>query len=129
MWVSVVSLPRDGCPTFPFTCLDPESGKHVTLRDDQDVQRLFNSWKWNPENGKDPGKWNERRFEYARLLGIGHMFIESSFQDLIKRKRYCERFNCPPFDGAYDEQPEWWKLAVTVMDNAEAEATNYLRRK
>ena len=127
MWGSVVSLPRHGTPTLPFEAMDPNMGNYVTIRSVQDVHRLFNSWQW--DEGKESERPNEARFEYARMAGVGHMLLEPAFQDLIKRKRYCERFNCPAFPGTYDDQPQWWKDAVVAMDNAETEATNYLRRK
>ena len=118
MWASV-SLPLDGLPTLPFECQDPDSEKHITLETLEDVDNLFNSWPENPE----------ARFAFAQLLGVGHMLIDKGFQDLIRRKTYCERFNIPPFDGSYDSMPEWWMLALNLMDRAEAEATNFVRRK
>ena len=125
--MSVVSLPRDGCPPFPFDAMDAGSREYVTLRSEQDVQRLFSSW-CGPETDSD-GKGNERRFEFARLAGVGVMLLDTASQDMIRRKRYCEKFNTSPFPGSYDDQPQWWRDAVVVMDNAEAEAINYLRRR
>ena len=88
----------------------------------QDVHALFNSW------GGEGGFWPERRFVYSQSCGIGGFMIERAFQDVIKRRYYCDKFNVPPFKGAYDDQPEWWIDAMSRVDTAEAEATKYLRR-
>ena len=119
MWASVVSLPRDGLPTLPFSCVDPHSGDSVTIDTIESVDVLFNSW---PEN-------HEARWEFAQLLGVGHMLIDKGFQDILRRKQYCERYHVPPFKGGYEDQPEWWLTALETVDRAEAEATNFMRRK
>ncbi len=123
MWASVVSLPLDGLPTLPFGVQDPNTQKEVTLSSVSDVIALFNSW------GRSDGKDAEQRFSFAQLAGIGHMLIDKSFQDVIRRKMYCERFKCEPFAGGFDSQPQWWITALNVMDRAEAEATKFVRRK
>ena len=129
MWVSVVSLPSDGCPAFPFEVQDPETGDYVILSNTDDAQSLFNSWKWNPAKEPiDPGKWGEKRFEYARLTGIGSMIIDKGFQDILRRKNYCERFGVAPFEGHFDDQPDWWVLALNVVDMSVSEASNFVRR-
>ena len=116
------SLPCGG-RHFPFSVEDPETGKDVNLDIPEDVHALFNTW------GGDGGKWPERRFVYSQMCGIDDFLVERSFQDVLKRIYYCVKFNVPPFKGAYDDQPKWWSDAMSIVDNAEREATNYMRRK
>ena len=123
MWASVVSLPLDGLPTLPFQVQDPNTQTAVDIQNNTDAIVLFNSW------GRSDNKDSEQRFAFAELAGIGRMIIDKSFQDVIRRKQYCERFNTPPFAGSYEDLPEWWLIAMNTMDRAEAEATRYLRRK
>ena len=122
MWASVVSLPLDGLPTLPFMVQDPETQTEVSINSDTDAIKLFNSW------GRADHKDAEQRFSFAQLAGIGHLLICKSFQDVIRRKQYCERFNCEPFPGGYDSQPDWWITALSVMDRAEAQATKFARK-
>ena len=130
MWASVVSLPRDGCPAFPFNTQDPETGNEVTLSSVLDVYGLFNSWKWNPErDAVDPGKWPERRFQYSLITGIGSFIVDNELQAVMSRKFYCDQYKTvPPFAGAYDDQPEWWVKAVNIIGVAESEATRFARK-
>ena len=119
----VVSLPFDGCAAFPFDCLDGHTGDQITLASLDDVHALFNSW---PKTGE---KWQESQWVYAELAGIIPMLLDTKLQDVISRRQYCERFGVAPFEGGYDNQPEWWLTALNVVDNSEAQATKYLRRK
>jgi len=102
---------------------DPETGNDVDLQTKADVYDLFNSWAGNGD------LWQERRYTYAQLCGIGGYMIDKSFQDVLRRKYYCEKFNVPPFVGAFDDQPEWWVKGMSLVDTAESEANKYLRRK
>ena len=110
-------------PTLPFTALNPDDGEYVDITSLLDAIRLFNTW------GKGDKKDGERRYTFAQLAGIDSMLIDKSFQDVIRRKVYCERFHVSPFPGGFDDVPAWWMTALNVMDRAEAEASKYLRRK
>ena len=123
MWASVVSLPLDGLPTLPFWVQDPETQEDVEIKSSLDAINLFNSW------GRADSKDAEQRFAFAQLSGVGHLLIDKSFQDVIRRKMYCDRFKIQPFSGAYDDMPEWCMIALNTMDRAEAEATKFVRRK
>jgi len=70
------------------------------------------------------------RYEYAQYAEIGSFIIDKSLEDVIKRKIYCDKYpSVPPFPGAYDDQPEWWILAVNTIEHAITEASKYVRRK
>ena len=45
--------------------------------------------------------------------------------DVTSRFTYCSDFNCPAFDGSYDDQPNYWIQAVGVMRQARAEASKW----
>jgi len=45
--------------------------------------------------------------------------------DVTSRYTYCSDFNCPAFDGSYDDQPNYWIQAVGVMRQARAEASKW----
>ena len=45
--------------------------------------------------------------------------------DVTSRYTYCSDFNCPAFDGSYDDQPNWWVQAVGVIRQARAEASKW----
>jgi hypothetical protein len=123
VWVSVVSLPN-GNPPLPFSAQDANTGDYIEIKTEQDAQALFNSWEW------DHRAANERRYEFANVAGIGAYIVSSDFQEVINRYFYCEKYkSVPPFEGGYDKQPDWWKMAVNVIDKAIDEATKYMRRK
>ena len=102
---------------------DSETQEDVEIKSSLDAINLFNSW------GRADSKDAEQRFAFAQLSGVGHLLIDKSFQDVIRRKMYCDRFKIQPFSGAYDDMPEWWMIALNTMDRAEAEATKFVRRK
>ena len=45
--------------------------------------------------------------------------------DVTSRYTYCSDFNCPAFDGSYDDQPNWWVQAVGVIRQARTEASKW----
>ena len=45
--------------------------------------------------------------------------------DVTSRYTYCSAFNCPAFDGSYDDQPNWWVQAVGVIRQARTEASKW----
>ena len=45
--------------------------------------------------------------------------------DVTSRFTYCSDFNCPAFDGSYDDQPNWWVQAVGVIRQARTEASKW----
>ena len=45
--------------------------------------------------------------------------------DVTARYTYCSDFNCPAFDGSYDDQPNWWVQAVGVIRQARTEASKW----
>ena len=45
--------------------------------------------------------------------------------DVIARFTYCSEMNCPPFAGAYDDQPAFWVVAVGVIRQARSEASKW----
>ena len=77
-----------------------------------DIYRVFNSW---------------GTLYYPYLLHICHpsLLVEDELMGLIKRKNYCEKFNVAPYPGTYDDQPEWWLIASTIIDNATQGALNW----
>ena len=121
--MSIVSLPYKH-PPFPFDAYDCKEGKDVVINNAEDAHRLFNSWEWNHPRA------SELRYEYAQFAEIGSIIIDNTFEDVIKRKLYCDKYpSVPPFPGAYDDQPSWWFSAVNVIERAFDEATKYVRRK
>lgn len=118
MWVSNVSLP-DGCPPLPFSGQDANTGDYIEFTSEEDAHRLFNSWEWNHKAAE------ERRFEFANVAGIGGFIVSADFQDVIRRKQYCQQFNVAPFPGDFDDQPKWWLTALNIIARAEANAMEY----
>lgn len=115
--MSIVRLP-DGHPALPFTTIEG-----VEIGCAEDANRLFNTWEFTDK------KAGERVFEYARLNEIGSFIVSADFQDVLRRKYYCEKFSVPPFAGDFDAQPKWWLMALNVIEKAEAEAINFMRRR
>lgn len=121
--MSVVSLPYKH-PPFPFDTYDCKEDKDVRINNAQDAQELFNSWEWNNPRA------SELRYQYAEFAEIGSLITDSSFEDVIRRKLYCDKYpSVPPFPGTYDDQPAWWFSAVNVIERAFDEAAKYVRRK
>jgi len=89
----------------------------MVVNDVIDQHRIFNTWV------KD-------QFEFSLFLAHPNTFIDSGIQDVIKRMKYCERFpGVPPFEGGYEQQPEWWKKALIIMDNAFIDAEAFKQKK
>ena len=47
---------------------------------------------------------------------------------VTSRFTYCSEFNTPAFEGAYDDQPNWWVSAVGVMKHARQQASDWRRQ-
>jgi hypothetical protein len=119
---STVSLPF-GSPPLPFEALDSETGAYVKIEKPQDAHSLFNSWSVADRLA------NERRFLYAQNAEILGYIIEPAFQDVLKRKFFCDKYpSVPPFKGSFDDIPEWWITAVSIIEKAIDDAYKYVRR-
>lgn len=44
---------------------------------------------------------------------------------VTSRYAYCSEFNCPAYEGAYDDQPNWWVSAVAVIKHARQQASDW----
>jgi len=45
--------------------------------------------------------------------------------EVTSRYTYCSEFNTPAFQGAYDDQPNWWTQAVGVVKTARHQASEW----
>jgi len=45
--------------------------------------------------------------------------------DVTARFTYCSEFNCPAYEGAYEDQPNWWISAVNEIKRARGEASKW----
>jgi hypothetical protein len=48
--------------------------------------------------------------------------------DVTARYAYCSEFNCPAYEGAYDNQPNWWISAVGVIRQERMKASKFRRK-
>jgi len=44
---------------------------------------------------------------------------------VTSRFTYCSEFNCPAFEGSYDDQPNYWISAVGVIKHARTQASEW----
>ena len=45
--------------------------------------------------------------------------------EVTSRFTYTSEFNCPPYPGAYDDQPNYWVQAVGVIRTARKQASEW----
>jgi len=66
--------------------------------------------------------------QYNFSLFITHpaLFIDEGLIDVIQRKTYCDKYpSVPPFPGAYDDQPDWWKQACLMIEQEISKALKH----
>ncbi len=113
MWVSVLGLSKiNPFDSFPYIGINADNGENVTVENESTLHEVFNSW-------------TDHFYEFSLLLCHPSTFLDSVLQDLIKRYQYCKTFNVPPFLGGYDDQPEYWLDACTIIEREITNATNY----
>ena len=109
-----------GCANheFPYTAQNPFTKQMVTVSNADDLQALVLA-----VMGKCPSSYTlgKHLHLHARRIGCVNMFHDIESQKVIRRMLYCQRFNTPPFEGDYNDQPAWWIDMVAVLHNEQNE--------